>query len=66
MTINCIFCLSYQKKGRAEKGPVLSMGKSGSDSRQRLDPLPNSPLHDSKLNPSRPLPQPNFTKKFVK
>ncbi|XP_059154210.1 protein FAM184A-like [Physella acuta] len=29
---------------------------------QRLDPLPGSPLHDGKLNPTKPLPQPNFTK----
>ena len=33
-------------------------------SHQRLDPLPNSPLHNENLNPSRPLP--SFTKKFVK
>ncbi|KAK7508630.1 hypothetical protein BaRGS_00000196 [Batillaria attramentaria] len=34
---------------------------------QRLDPLPNSPIHDGNLNPTKPLPQPGgFTKKFVK
>ncbi|ESO96978.1 hypothetical protein LOTGIDRAFT_231741 [Lottia gigantea] len=31
---------------------------------QRLDPIPNSPLHDGNLNPSRPLPP--FNKKFIK
>lgn len=34
---------------------------------QRLVPLPNSPIHDSSLNPTKPLPQPGgFSKKFVK
>nr|KAG5714215.1 hypothetical protein BaRGS_018432 [Batillaria attramentaria] len=34
---------------------------------QRLDPLPNSPIHDGNLNPTKPLPQPGgFAKKFVK
>ena len=31
---------------------------------QRLNPLPNSPLHDEKLNPSRPLPP--TVKKFMR
>ncbi|GFO40940.1 protein fam184a-like [Plakobranchus ocellatus] len=43
----------------------LTSNNGLSSSHQRLDPLPGSPLHDNKLNPTKPLPQPAFTKKFV-
>ncbi|XP_064602582.1 protein FAM184A-like [Liolophura sinensis] len=54
-----------KKKGSSGKfisAPNLNAWSSAN----RLDPLPNSPLHDEKLNPTRPLPQPNFAKKFVR
>ncbi|XP_022080895.1 protein FAM184A-like [Acanthaster planci] len=39
----------------------------GSPSHQRLDPLPDSPIHDIQLNPKKPLqmPRPPKTKKFI-
>ncbi|XP_052773969.1 protein FAM184A-like [Mya arenaria] len=49
---------AMKKKGRG-KGNNSAPNLSG-----RLDPLPNSPIHASNLNPSRPLPP--FPKKFVK
>ena len=64
-TVTKLLWYLFQKK-KGGKGPVLSMGKAGNSSNQRLDPLPNSPLHDGSLNRTKPLPQPNFTKKFVK
>ncbi|GFS08260.1 protein FAM184A-like [Elysia marginata] len=56
-----------KKKGDKLSGKLPSLAHSNglSSSHQRLDPLPGSPLHDNKLNPSKPLPQPAFTKKFV-
>lgn len=56
-----------KKKGEKLSGklPSLAHNNGLSSSHQRLDPLPGSPLHDNKLNPTKPLPQPAFTKKFV-
>ncbi|XP_046548334.1 protein FAM184A-like isoform X2 [Haliotis rubra] len=55
------------KKRKGDKNPAKhSSAPSLSGNNQRLDPLPGSPLHDERLNPVRPLPQPAFTKKFVR
>ncbi|CAL1533031.1 unnamed protein product [Lymnaea stagnalis] len=53
----------FQKPKKKGDKPTGS-GSNGVN--PRLEPLPGSPLHDGKLNPSKPLPQPNFTKKFVR
>ncbi|KAL5022301.1 hypothetical protein ScPMuIL_001456 [Solemya velum] len=60
--------LQKGKNRRGEKSPMkhVSAPNLNAFSSQRLDPLPGSPLHDERLNPSRPLPAPNFTKKFIK
>ncbi|XP_038046349.1 protein FAM184A-like [Patiria miniata] len=44
-----------------------SASSGGSPSHQRLDPLPDSPIHDIQLNPKKPLqmPRPPRTKKFI-
>lgn len=52
------------KKGDKNLPMKHSSSPSLNSSHQRLDPLPNSPIHNENLNPSRPLP--SFTKKFVK
>ena len=57
----------FQKK-KGEKTPTKhfsapSLNTGGFP--QRLDPLPGSPLHDERFNPTKPLPQPTF-KKFIK
>ncbi|RUS81521.1 hypothetical protein EGW08_010691 [Elysia chlorotica] len=54
-----------KKKGEKGKLPSLAHSNGLNSSHQRLDPLPGSPLHDNRLNPTKPLPQPAFTKKFV-
>ncbi|XP_046334607.2 protein FAM184A-like isoform X1 [Haliotis rufescens] len=55
------------KKRKGDKNPAKhSSAPSLSGNNQRLDPLPGSPLHDERLNPAKPLPQPAFTKKFVR
>ncbi|XP_067657871.1 protein FAM184A-like isoform X1 [Haliotis asinina] len=55
------------KKRKGDKNPAKhSSAPSLSGNNQRLDPLPGSPLHDERLNPVKPLPQPAFTKKFVR
>ncbi|WAR21084.1 F184A-like protein [Mya arenaria] len=56
---NKVFSASPNKKKGRGKGNNSAPNLSG-----RLDPLPNSPIHASNLNPSRPLPP--FPKKFVK
>ncbi|XP_050395937.1 protein FAM184A [Patella vulgata] len=54
-------------KPRGKKGDKAPLKHSSAPTlSQRLDPLPNSPLHDAKLNPTKPLPLPSFNKKFVK
>ncbi|XP_041368165.1 protein FAM184A-like [Gigantopelta aegis] len=57
------------KKKRGDKTPkkhfsAPSLNTGGFP--QRLDPLPGSPLHDERFNPTKPLPQPVFSKKFIK
>ncbi|XP_076435119.1 protein FAM184A-like [Babylonia areolata] len=66
--------LTAKPRKKGDKGPPSKhmsapslASSSTTSSQQRLDPLPNSPLHDNNLNPSKPLPQPaGFSKKFVK
>ena len=66
------FCVCVQKKKGDKGAPTKhlsapSLGAGAIGGQQRLEPLPNSPLHDSALNPTKPLPQPGgFSKKFVK
>ncbi|OWF38300.1 protein FAM184A-like [Mizuhopecten yessoensis] len=54
------------KKGE-RGGNYHSKHTSSAPSLNRLDPIPNSPIHNANLNPSKPLgPTPAFTKKFVR
>lgn len=53
-----------QKPKKGEKPAVSKHSSQPSLGTNRLDPLPNSPMHHEALNPSKPLP--SFTKKFVK
>ncbi|BFY98899.1 hypothetical protein BsWGS_01938 [Bradybaena similaris] len=53
------------KPGKLPAGSSSTMGSGSSSGHQRLDPLPGSPLHDGLLNPTKPLPQPSFTKKVA-
>ncbi|PVD39428.1 hypothetical protein C0Q70_02058 [Pomacea canaliculata] len=57
--------LKNKKKG-AEGVPAKYLSAPSLGAPTRLDPLPGSPMHDSILNPTKPLPQPAFTKKFVR
>lgn len=56
--------LANKKPKKGEKPPVSKHSSQPSLGTNRLDPLPNSPMHHEALNPSKPLP--SFTKKFVK
>lgn len=56
--------LSANRKRKGDKGPAKLT--SAPNLSGRLDPLPGSPQHFNTLNPSKPLPQPVFTKKFMK
>ncbi|XP_060076587.1 protein FAM184A-like [Ylistrum balloti] len=59
-----------KKSKKGEKGGhhnLPSKHTSSAPSLNRLDPIPNSPIHNANLNPSKPLgPTPAFTKKFVR
>ncbi|XP_033756582.1 protein FAM184A-like [Pecten maximus] len=55
------------KKGERGGGHYPSKHTSSAPSLNRLEPIPNSPIHNANLNPSKPLgPTPAFTKKFVR
>ncbi|KAK3095651.1 hypothetical protein FSP39_017162 [Pinctada imbricata] len=54
------------KKGERSSAPAKQSSQPNLNSSHRLDPLPHSPLHAENLNPTKPLPLPAFTKKFVK
>lgn len=65
--IHYIWLVFLFQKRKGDKNPAKhSSAPSLSGNNQRLDPLPGSPLHDERLNPAKPLPQPAFTKKFVR
>lgn len=56
-----------QKRGERGGGNYPSKHTTSAPSLNRLEPIPNSPIHNANLNPSKPLgPTPAFTKKFVR